>query len=78
MSMKVNKLLYTEIQIALVKNDLEFIKELINKNYDINQILYPEANKHCLLTNAVIYEASNVVKFLVDNGANVNYDPYKE
>jgi hypothetical protein len=78
MSIEVTRELKTQIDIALMNDNLEFIKDIVSKMENINQVIYPVQNKYCLLATAVSYEASKVVNFLINNGANVNNNPYKD
>lgn len=78
MSIEVTRELKIQIDIALMNDNLEFIKDIVNKMDDINQVIYPLKNKYCLLSTAVSYEASKVVKFLIKKGANVDNNPHKD
>ena len=78
MSIIINQEMYTQIQVALINDNLDFIKDLIKQKYNINQVLFPRANKNSILIEAVSYAAHNCIKFLLDNGANANYEPYKD
>jgi ankyrin repeat protein len=60
----------------IIDNDLNKIKELINKN-NIDDIIYEEEQLTALHI-AIIVNSNNIIKYLIDMGSDINKKNKKE
>lgn len=69
---EVDNLKYNKLGIAIKSNNLEEIKNLLKKGSDIEEAAEDEYNTYGALYIAIINDNEKIVKFLIENKANVN------